>query len=300
VAAIHPPFPPARPLLGGLLALGLAGCTWAAPAERAAPSKIELITRMAPAIDRALEFADRHGPDRVLVVFDVDSTLLFDPQGGPDLDELESTDPRRFRDVERTVMNLKSLTPTEPQLLAELARLDAAGIARFAMTARGADMRDMTHRELEFNGITFARAPECGPPLCTRRGRIAADQVLSAARSVLGSPELARLEFDRGRRISVSEGVLMATGLDKGVLTRVLLASLGGDYRAVVFVDDAQKNVTHMSRASQAMSEDVAIFHYRAPLPAPSRSSVDRNAAWQAAESAICAALAPRWCVSPP
>lgn len=297
MAAIHPPFRLPRPLMTALMTLTLEGCTWNARVERAAPAEIELITRMAPAIDRALEFADRHGPERVLVVFDIDSTLLFDPEGGPDLGELESTDPQRFRDVERTVMNLKSLRLTEAELLGELARLDAAGIARFAMSARGADMRDMTHRELEFNGISFPHAPECGPPLCTRRGRIEPDQVLSAARSVLGSSELTRLGFERGRRISVSEGILMAAGLDKGVLTRVLLASLGGDYRAVVFIDDAQKNVADMSRASQTMLQDIAIFHYRAPLPPPSRSTIERNAAWQAAEAAICAAVAPRWCV---
>lgn len=258
---------------------------------------IETIEAMAPAVDRALRFARKHGPDRVLVVFDIDSTLLFDPTGGPDLDPLEESDPVRFRQVERAMMGLKSLAPTEPGLTGELARLEAAGIATFAMTARGEDMRDMTHRELDAHRIAFPLAPECGPPLCVRRGRLGPDVVMAAARAVLGQGELDRVGFARGRTISVSDGVMMATGLDKGVLTRVLLASLGGRHRAVVFVDDAQKNVDNVSRVSAGMPEEVAVFHYRAPLPRPDRPRAARDAAWGEAERAICAALRPRWCV---
>lgn len=253
---------------------------------------------MSAVVERATAFAATHGAARVLVIFDVDSTLLFDPIGGPDLDDLEETDPARFRQVERAVMNLKSLAPTEPGLQAELARLDAAGIATFAMTARGEDMRDMTLRELNANAVAFPRAPECGPPLCVRRGRLGPDHVLATARLVLGAGELDRVGFTRGRTISVSDGLMMATGLDKGVLTRLLLASLGGDYRAVVFVDDARKNVDNVSRISTGMAQDVAVFHYRAPLPPPIQPQDVRDQAWQAAQAAICTALSPRWCQS--
>jgi Protein of unknown function (DUF2608) len=261
-----------------------------------AAAPVETISTMQPAVDRALDYARQHGAARVLVIFDIDSTLLYDPTGGPDLDSLEETEPARFRQVERAVMNLKSLSPTEPGLVAELARLEAAGVATFAMTARGEDMRDMTHRELDAHRIVFPLAPECGPPLCTRRGRLGPDHVLSVARSVLGQAELDRVGFARGRTISVSDGVMMATGLDKGVLTRILMASLGGDYRAVVFVDDAQKNVDNVSRISAGMREDVSVFHYRAPLTPPDRPHTERDALWREAEDAICIALRPRWC----
>jgi Protein of unknown function (DUF2608) len=267
-----------------------------APAALRAPASIESISAMKPAVDRALEYARLHGAKRVLVIFDIDSTLLFDPTGGPDLDPLEETEPARFRQVERAVMNLKSLVPTEPGLVSELARLETAGVATFAMTARGEDMRDMTHRELDAHRIVFPLAPECGPPLCIRRGRLGPDHVLGVARTVLGQAELNRVGFNRGRTISVSDGVVMATGLDKGVLTRLLASSLGGDYRAIVFVDDAQKNVDNVSRISAGMTQDVSVFHYRAPLPGPDRPQPERDAAWKAAEQAICAALRPRWC----
>ncbi|GIX18351.1 MAG: hypothetical protein KatS3mg120_0027 [Erythrobacter sp.] len=175
----------------------------------------------------AIQTAARVGPDRVLVVFDVDSTLLHDPLGGPDLGGMKDSEPERFRPVERALMYLKSLEPTEPGLAGELARLDQAGIATYALTARGEDMRDMTLRELARAGIAFPRAPECGPPLCMKRGLLPPEVVLAAAQKVLGEQELARLGFDRERAVGVSDGVMNAAGLHKGVMLRLLLASLG-------------------------------------------------------------------------
>lgn len=251
---------------------------------------------MAAVVDHAVLAAARTGPDRVLVVFDVDSTLLYDPLGGPDLDGMKDSEPERFRPVERALMYLKSLAPTEPGLAGELARLDAAGIATYALTARGEDMRDMTLRELARAGIAFPRAPECGPPLCVRRGVLPPETVLAAAQEVLGEAELARLGFGKGRPVGVSDGVMNAAGLHKGVMLRVLLASLGREYDAVIFVDDARKNVDHVAEAASAMPQQVAVFHYRMRRPEPPVPQATRNARWEAALGAICLALAPEWC----
>lgn len=287
--------------MAGLLTAS-AGCApLAAEANRpalaaSAAAPIERISAMETAVDRALDMANRHGADRVLVVFDIDSTLLRDARGGPDLSALEEADPARFRQVERTVMYLSALEPTEPVLLDQLARLDAAGITTYALTARGTDMRDMTLRELEANRIAFPRAPECGPPLCRVRGNIPAPRVLDAAREAVGAGELERLGFTRGRLVSVSDGVVMASGLHKGVLLRALMASVAPDYAGVVFVDDAERNVIDVADASAAMDAEVAVFHYSGPPSPRARSRAEIDADWRAAETAICRAFAPRWC----
>ncbi len=284
------------------IALMLAGCqSLAAATPSAAPRApvTAVIGEMTPVIDAALTAADRVGADRVLVVFDIDSTLLFDPLGGPDLGDMQDSQPERFRPVERALMYLKSLAPTEPGLAAELARLDQRGIATYALTARGEDMRGMTMRELARNAIAFSRAPECGPPLCVRRGTLPADHVLAAARTVLGEGELARLGFARGRPVGVSDGVMNAAGLHKGVMLRLLLASLGRDYDAVIFVDDAKKNIDHVADAATAMPQAVTLFRYRMDRPEPPVPQDERNRRWDAAVSAICRAVAPIWCASP-
>ncbi|QYU68962.1 DUF2608 domain-containing protein [Leptolyngbya sp. 15MV] len=287
------------------LLLGMAACTTPMPASRAEatppvrgePVPIEPIGEMARAVDRALEMAQRHGPERVLVIFDLDSTLLRDPRRSPDLDPLEAADPVRFRQVERTVMYLKSLAPTEPGLAGQLARLRTAGIPAYLMTARGADMRDMTLREMDANGIVLPPAPECGPPLCIGRGAIRAEAVHAAAEQVLGRAELDRVGFGRGRLITVWDGIVMAAGLDKGVLMRTLGASLGGEIGGYVFIDDARKNVDNVARVSSAMHEEVAVFHYTSPERGGAvRSQAEADADWAETEAAICRTFAPRWC----
>lgn len=283
-----------------LVAIALGGClSPAGTSARAGSSEngaIAVVAEMEPVVEAALQAAQRDGPDHVLVVFDIDSTLLFDPLGGPDLGDLRDSEPERFRPVERALMYLKSLAPTEADLVDDLADLERAGIATYALTARGEDMRGMTERELERNGISFPLAPECGPPLCVRRGTLSRDSVFEAARSVLGEEELARLGFDRGREIGVANGNLMAAGLHKGVMLRLLLASLGRDYSTVIFVDDAQKNVDHVRAAAATMTQDVRVFHYRMDRPQPSVAQAERDRRWEEAQTAICIALAPVWC----
>jgi hypothetical protein len=287
-------------LAGSVLALG-AALVSASPASgedgaTQAPAGVVVTDAMATVAESALRTAASVGPERVLVVFDVDSTLLYDPLGGPDLGGMKDSEPERFRPVERALMSLKSLAPTEPGLVGELARLDAAGIATYALSARGEDMRDMTLRELARAGIAFPRAPECGSPLCRKRGVLPPDMVLTAAREVLGDTELARLGFDEGRPVGVSDGVMNAAGLHKGVMLRVLLASLGREYDAVIFVDDARKNVDHVADAAAAMPQQVTVFHYRMRRPEPPVPQATRNGRWDAALGAICLALAPEWC----
>lgn len=251
---------------------------------------------MAIAVDRAIAMSERHGPGQVLVVFDLDSTLLRDPERSPDLDALEASDPSRFPQVERTVMYLKSLVPTERGLTGQIERLRAVGIPAYLLTARGHDMRDMTLREMSANGIALPPAPECGPPLCIGRGKIGAVEVMDAATQIVGATELGRVGFDRGRDITVWDGIVMAAGLDKGVLMRTLGGSLGVDIKGYVFIDDAAKNTEAVARASQAMREEVAIFQYRSPEKTEVRSQAQADHAWDRAREGICVAFAPRWC----
>lgn len=289
-------------LASTLLLAGCATTDRAPPGVRSVathsdPAPILEIDRMSIAVDRAIAMADRHGAQNILVIFDLDSTLLRDPDRSPDLDDLAASDPGRFRQIERTVMYLKSLVPTEANLANQLMRLNKARIPAYLITARGHDMRDMTLREMKANGIVLPPAPECGPPLCIGRGSISGDQVLDAARQAIGPDELTRLDFDRGRTITVWDGVVMAAGLDKGVLMRTLGASLGTTIKGYVFIDDALKNVEAVEQASRGMREEVAIFQYRSPERGGTvRTQVEADRAWQNTQAAICAAFLARWC----
>lgn len=278
---------------------------------------IEQTLSIRETVDRAFAYAEDVGTKRVLVVFDIDSTLLRNPNdlGGNGwggwqkammaTDEGEpgqvATTRAHFLAIERALMYLSPLLPTEDGLADQLRRLREAGIASYALTARGVDMRDMTLRELALNQLEFFGHPECGPPLCVSRGVIPAEQVFTAARQVLGDRELKRLEFEKGRKVSVGNGVVMASGLDKGVMLRVLLASLERRFDAVVFIDDAGKNVVNVQRVSRYMPQKLSIFEYTGPhedhdVSRDDKRQRDAAAAWDSVHSAICANLDSRWC----
>jgi Protein of unknown function (DUF2608) len=269
----------------------------AAKEQPSAP--IEVIGEMRLAIDRAISEANRVGNDKTLVIFDLDSTLLRNNGKEPDIDSIRDTDPDQFRATERAVIYLSRLVPMEAAMTEQLERLRAADISSIVLTARGADMRDMTLREMEANRTIAFAAPECGPPLCNKRGLIPAEDVLQAAKTAMGVEELARVGFERGRVITVGDGLVTAAGLDKGVVLRALLASFGQEYRSIIFVDDAEKNVINVARVAPAMPQRVTVFHYRGPARPPEadrRSKEQVNADWAAATKAICKALSPRWC----
>mgnify|MGYP005852026085 CR=1 FL=1 len=293
-----------RQLLLPMACIGLVACTGAGrplvanPTPRE-PAEIVVADNMERITDHALALATRYGADQVLVVYDIDSTLLYDPRGGPDIKDLRIDNPQRSWPMDRVIMYLKSLAATESGLPDQLNRLQQVGVATYALTARGNDMRDMTLRELAANDIAFPLAPECGPPLCERRGEIDAEHVYQTALKLMGAAELARVGFERGRSISVSDGVVMASGLDKGVLLRALLESLERDFGAVVFVDDLEKNVVNVARVSPNMREEVAIYHYRGPLRPRALSKAEANARWQQVVDAICYAFNSRWCAEP-
>lgn len=292
-----------RPALFSMLAVPLALFACAAHPTLATmvpgPAPVREVAMMEPVFVAARAAAARHGAPRVLLVFDLDSTLLRNSRQEPDIGGLRDSDPDMFRGVERALIYLSRLVPMEPDLAARVAAIQADGIDVLILTARGADMRDMTLRELAANDFGPLRSPECGPPLCRKRGIVPAADVLAAAQAALGTPRLAALGFARGRDISVADGLVMAAGLDKGVLLRALLESFPRAYDAVVFADDARKNVDHVARAAPGAAPDFAIFHYRGPPRTQAEDPRDRrtvDADWQAASAAICKALGPRWC----
>lgn len=284
-----------------LLPLCVAACATAGDAAPPRSVPIEQITRMAPVFEAAEAAAAAHGAEQVLLVFDLDSTLLRNAMQEPDIDGIKDSHPDQFRGIERAMIYLSTLVPMEPDLAPRIAALKARGFNVAVLTARGADMRDMTLRELQANGFLPLQSPECGPPLCKVRGVIPAGDVYAAARQVVGGEELAAAGFTSGRAITMADGLLTASGLDKGVLLRTVLASYPRRYAAVLFIDDAQKNVDHVARAAASAPEAIRVFHYRGPSRPEAddpRSREQVNSDWARAVEALCRAIKPRWCAN--
>ncbi len=206
---------------------------------------------------------------RVLVVFDIDDTLLTMPQDlgsdawfnrraaatGGSADAFD-----HLLAEQRLLFQGGRMRTTQDETAALVSRLQQAGIDVYALTARGYDMRDLAEASLESAGIHLAAAPECGPPLCSRRGRIHDADIRRAARTSL-------IELDNPERnfrpVSVSDGMMLVAGQDKGVFLQLLMASLPGPrYSAVYFIDDSERNVSDVLRQARSSGLPVHVYHY--------------------------------------
>jgi hypothetical protein len=182
--------------------------------------------------DEALQLAGRLGPEQVLVVFDIDNTLLAMEQGlGSDQwyywqKDLQKEDPcsgllvsDRFM-VQGALYFASAMRPTQADAAGQVRRLQDAGLKVIAVTSRGTDYRLQTFRELRRNGISFW--PGALPP---QRGF-----------SEIFIPEGGSLPA------LYEDGVFLTSGQDKGVMIQALLMKTGRPAPAVIVIADDKGN----------------------------------------------------------
>jgi hypothetical protein len=233
--------------------------------------------------------AGKYGAENILVVFDIDNTLLKMSQDlGSDAwynwqkDLIEYDPSSRYRipsnknellRLQGRLYQLYDMEPPEqgaPAMLKEL----VSSYSVMALTARNPDTRKATMRELADAGYVFTTAPACGKDLCSTPGNISAETLEAASvRAANCFPTYPGLKSLRS--ISYADGVMMASGLDKGAILQILLASTTDDcavkgsnykergrYKAIVFIDDGDHNVVDVSRAFERDGDWVAVRDY--------------------------------------
>jgi hypothetical protein len=203
--------------------------------------------------DVALQQAERYGTDQVLVVFDIDNTLLAMEQGlGSDQwydwqKELQEEDPcsdmlvsNRLA-VQGALYFASAMRPTQPDAAEQVQRLQDAGLTVIALTSRGADFRLQTFRELRRNGISFwpgALEPQRGYP----------ESFIPE-----GSPRPALYE----------DGVFLTAGQHKGDMLKALLDKTGSDYpTVVVMADDKKRNLRAVMETFVGSGTSVHAWRY--------------------------------------
>tara|TARA_B110000438_G_scaffold283621_1_gene311828 strand:+ start:308 stop:1309 length:1002 start_codon:yes stop_codon:yes gene_type:complete len=219
----------------------------------------------------AMRLGEKYGPEKVLLVFDIDNTLLAMRRGlGSDQwfgwqYGLEEGDPYRLGDlgalvdIQGLLYAASSMRPTFEEQPDRVRELQAKGFPALMLTSRDHIFRDSTRRELANNGYDFNEsAPKPHPEKAIgfigpflpfgetpdEQAGLSADEVDHWLKNEDGSPRSPRLA-------SYSEGVFMTAGQDKGLMLRLLLERLGrtGEYEAIVFVDDHKRHSVRMQRA---------------------------------------------------
>lgn len=201
----------------------------------------------------AMQLGGLYGHDEVLVVLDIDNTLLAMEQGlGSDQwyywqKSLAKNDPcsgkllsGRFA-VQGAIFFASAMRPTQPDAAKQVRRMQDAGLNVIAVTSRGTDYRLQTFRELRRNGFSFwssALPPQQGFP----------ENFVPQ-----GGERLARYE----------EGVFLTSGQHKGVMIQALLAKTGTQPPAVIIMaDDKQSNLDDVMEAFDGSGTAVHAWRY--------------------------------------
>ena len=201
----------------------------------------------------ALQLADRRGRDQVLVVFDIDNTLLAMEQGlGSDQwyywqKDLAKDDPcsgdlvnNRFS-VQGAIYFASAMRPTQPDAAEQIRRLQDAGLTVIALTSRGPDYSLQTFRELRRNDISFW--PGALPP-------------------ARGYPD--SFIPEGGTRAALyQDGVFLTAGQHKGDMLKALLDKTGtGQPAVIVIADDKAENLQAVMETFEGSGTAVHAWRY--------------------------------------
>jgi hypothetical protein len=214
-----------------LLSIGLLITACATPPT--APQNLRAETDdLAMIADSAISLAATYRAKSVIVVFDIDNTLLAMEQDlGSDQwyywqKDLSVEDPcgpmlvaDRFA-VQGALFFASAMRTTQADAAEQVKRIQDAGITTIALTSRGSDYRLQTFRELRRQGISFW--PAAIPP---RRGWTETFLPNNGIRPVL-----------------YEDGVFLTAGQHKGQMMKALLDKTGTAWPDVIILADDKKN----------------------------------------------------------
>jgi hypothetical protein len=201
----------------------------------------------------ALTLAEQAGNESVLMVFDIDNTLLAMEQGlGADqwyewqkeLSKNDRCNPEnvgnRFA-VQGSLFFASAMRPTQEDAARQVKTIQDSGIPVIVLTSRGPDYRLQTFRELRRNGHSFTYSA-IGPP---------------------GGYDQPFVPVENGRLSRYEDGVFMTAGQHKGQMLYALLQKTGTGLPAViVMADDKQKNLDAVKETFSTLKVPVHAWRY--------------------------------------
>jgi hypothetical protein len=253
----------------------LAACASIPPTENLLAETDDL----AMVTNAALQLAGHYGPDQVLVVFDIDNTLLAMEQGlGSDQwyywqKNLHEEEPcsgmlvnDRFK-VQGALYFASAMRPTQADTAEQVSRLQDAGLHVIALTSRGPDYSLQTFRELRRNDISFwtsALPPKRGYP----------ESFIPK-----GGSRAARYE----------DGVFLTAGQHKGPMLKALLdKTSSGSPTVVVMADDKAENLQSVMETFEGSGITIHAWRYsREDANVSELNTQEAAAQWDAVRPAL-------------
>ncbi len=205
-------------------------------------------------VDEAINgLIEQYGTSEVLLVLDIDNTLLtssvdlggdvwYQWQRG-ELDIKPTEDQKvdcLFEDAIGLLYELNPMKLTDHRIAKLIKNWQEQGLTLFALTSRHPKYRAATERELVRNGLDLTKT----------------------ALKPFGL-ELPVMRVKLDREMSYMKGIMMTTGMNKGVMLKYLLSETGRSFKAIVFVDDSEKNISNLNTTFSDCDVDMNIFHYK-------------------------------------
>ncbi|HEX2475003.1 MAG TPA: DUF2608 domain-containing protein [Lacipirellulaceae bacterium] len=227
------------------------------------------------------DYADEVGPERTLLVLDIDNTLLAMNQdlGSDQWFEwqkyLLDHEPRSkhlvadsfdgLLDAQGLLYNLGRMHPPQPDLPRIIRRLQNSGIYTLVLTSRGDEYRVATERELVRNGYDFERS---ALPVDDLPGGTYQPYYLeNLASDGLTAKDAAAFGLTEPRPVSYENGLYMTAGQPKGAMMLAILHHARPEIRAVVYADDHIRHVAYVFAAMASRDLEIKAFHYTREEP---------------------------------
>ncbi|MFL5783837.1 MAG: DUF2608 domain-containing protein [Bacteriovoracaceae bacterium] len=207
----------------------------------------------ADVVNKAAELGKRYGADRVLVVFDIDNTLLTARQqlGSDQWFEWQSDAIARktpeaafttfdeLLEAQANFYQLSKMELTQPDLPQLVQQLKTNGHSIFLLTSRGPNLRNVTERELTRNGLKFGD------------------------KTIMKGIAEEFMEPPFKMNVSFQNGIFMTAGHHKGEALQYLVKKSGRTFDAIVFADDLEKHTTRVGQTFANSSQpEVVTFRY--------------------------------------
>lgn len=201
----------------------------------------------------ARELSVQRGPQKLLVVFDIDNTILAMEQGlGADqwyewqkaIDKEDRCNPHNVGDrfaVQGALYFASAMRPTQPDAANQVRAIQELGVPVIALTSRGPEYRLQTFRELRRNGFSFTHSA-IGPE---------------------GGYDGLFLPVEDGRFSRYEDGVFLTAGQHKGEMLLALLQKTGATMpEIIIMTDDKPKNLDAVQETFSALGIPVHNWRY--------------------------------------
>ncbi|MGZ3722224.1 MAG: DUF2608 domain-containing protein [Bdellovibrionales bacterium] len=225
-------------------------------------------------IDKAHELTAKYDKAEVLLVYDIDNTLLTANQdlGGDawfnwqaakiqsgDLKDTVAQDMNGLIDAQSTIFSYGKMHAVDAEGPGVFNRLQHEGYSTLLLTSRGTNNRDATVRELSRNGYDLSIRPLADHGIA---GQFIPYDIQHPEESGLTQQEIKALGLGPARSVTIVDGLYMTSGQHKGAMLQTLINRLHRTFRAVLFIDDTPKNLTRMHDALDSVGIDVVTIRY--------------------------------------